>query len=122
VILSKNLHNLIDKSEIVQRLEHVDFALKTQRQIEKDFSSMGLEFNQEFTSEALDLIQITALVGAKIKDMAAVNEGQLKQLFYLIDIPENYPFSSSDEDSYYNELAIIIVRREAYKVFLRSQF
>ena len=107
---------------IQQELRSEDFVLKTQQQIAKDFSTAGIDFPKEFLSIPIKIDLLTDEVSIRLKGLETSNSSAFSQLLYQIDIPESILPDLSQSDNYHLSLAEVVVKREAYKVFLRSKF
>ncbi len=95
-----------------------EFVMKTQKQLIKDFGRVGYDLEGEFEQE-LKLNALVSIIAQVIDEIERNNAEQLMQLLYLIDLPlELFTKNGSDSES----RALSIIQREAYKVFLRSQF
>ena len=104
------------------QFENVDFVIKTQLQIQKDFASIGAQFLPNFSIVALGLDDLTLTIANKLGEIMQEDHRLLAQLFYQIDLPENDELIFENEETYLAEMASLIIRREAYKVYLRSKF
>lgn len=108
-----NNSSLISSEKLNIEFSNTEFVLKTQQQIAKDFGSCGVDFSKDFlvsnytTNEILEEIQLA------LKKVHSIEE-----LLYRIDVPEELFMHSQD----FETLSEIILRREAYKIWLRSQF
>lgn len=111
---------LISSSELTVQFNSSEFVLKTQRQIAKDFLSSGVEFPYFFTLDTLIKEQIISNLETALTEILRSND--LSQLLYQIDIPESTYVSLLNEPDFIAQLSELILRREAYKVYLRSQF
>ena len=105
-----------------QELKSQEFVLKTQRQIAKDFGTAGVDFPSDFQSFPMELNRLIGEVSIRLKELQASNSTSFSQLLYQIDIPESMLPDLAHSDDFHKNLAEIVVRREAYKVFLRSKF
>lgn len=113
---------LLSKDELQKQFGIADFVLKTQKQIAKDFASGGFSFGSTFTESELNYIEIIDLISFQLEDVLKFGESKLLQLLYQIDVPQHLFLELIKEDDFIFKLSEIIVRREAYKVYLRSQF
>ena len=98
-----------------------NFVRSTCAQIEKDFALAGIELSismdnpsalNDIKKQLIDCLDFHLFKGRV----------SLPQLCYQIDIPENWMNENNSNHEFLEELAQIIIRREAYKVFLRTQF
>ena len=108
---------LVDKA-----LQSKDFVLATQRQLIKDFASANTLFPDNFNSIPYEVNQLIIEISARLKSIENLSSSYLSQLLYRIDIPESALPDLMDSDDFYTNLAQLVLKREAYKVFLRSQF
>ena len=102
---------MLDIQQINQQLAHPDFRLQTIAQLQKDFDRAQVAVSFSF-DELLQQLEV-ALNG--------LSEQHLKQLLYLIDVPE-INWNQAEGQSYHQKLAEVILHREALKVYLRSKF
>lgn len=103
--------DLLDIQQINQQLAEPDFRLQTIAQLQKDFDRAQIVV--KFSVDDV-LVQLeAALIG--------LSDQHLKQLLYLIDIPE-IDWNQAAGQSYQQKLAEVILHREALKVYLRSKF
>ena len=109
--------------EIVdQELKSDDFVLKTQQQIAKDFSTSGVDFPSNFRLIPMKVDLLIGEISIRLKELQTSNPSGFSQLLYQIDLPESILADLSHSDDFYSGLAEIVLKREAYKVFLRSKF
>lgn len=109
--------------EIIQhQLQSTDFVLKTQRQIGKDFGTAGIDFLEDFSTNPYPIHQLLSEISIRLREVNSTNSTAFSQLLYQIDIPESMLANLSNSEDFYSSLAEIVLRREAYKVFLRSKF
>lgn len=103
--------DLLDIQQINQQLTQPDFRLQTIAQLQKDFDRAQVVVS--FTFDDI-LQQLEAALNG-------LSEQHLKQLLYLIDVPE-IDWNQAEGQSYQQKLAEVILHREALKVYLRSKF
>lgn len=113
---------LLSKEELQTNFTIPDFVLKTQRQIAKDFELSGQHFHEDFLHTELSLDAIIAQMVPLLENISRTGETKLLQLLYQIDIPQKEFLSMLNSPNFIPELARLIIRREAYKVFLRTKF
>lgn len=113
---------LMTSREIKEHFQISDFVLKTQEQIAKDFSRSGYLFCPEFSLEEKSFEEISEKVNEMLSEVMHDGEGKLLQLLYQIDLPQKEFLELLHADNLIDLLAEKIIRREAYKVFLRSKF
>jgi hypothetical protein len=94
------------------------FVLETQKQLVKDFGQHSLDLPSSFLTEA----QSKAYIESAIRDALALcvkqGESRLMALLYTIDVPQTI-FVSLNTARYLEDLAEIILKREALKVYWR---
>lgn len=112
----------LSTTELALQFQSNDFVLKTQRQIIKDFYTSGVTFDAEFESSTLLFETICDVVGEKVSEVMTFGETQFLQLLYQIDIPQGDFLTLTTDPEFISKMSELIVRREAYKVYLRSQF
>lgn len=113
---------LLDQQELLQQLEVPDFVLKTQQQIHKDFAMQGLDISETLLEEELSYSEIHTEVADALEKVLRMGEQTLLQLNYQIDIPQQQFLDAITHDGAITELADLIIRREACKVYLRTKF
>lgn len=105
-----------------QELKSEDFILKTQGQIIKDFGTAGIVFPQDFSTVPYQLNLLLSEVSIRLKDLQSSSSLSLIQLLYQIDLPESILPDLARSDDFFGNLAEVVLKREAYKVFLRNKF
>ncbi|MFZ9027693.1 MAG: hypothetical protein ACO2Z9_01695 [Crocinitomicaceae bacterium] len=113
---------MLDKKQVLEQFRIPDFVLKTQRQIHKDFSVQGLTVDDTLLEKELDYESIFLIVTDALSSVMRLGERQLLQLNYQIDIPQSQFLKAITEENPIEELSTLIIRREAYKVYLRTKF
>lgn len=109
-------------SQLETQFTDPDFVLKTQRQIAKDFGTSGIDFNSEFSANPLSYLELIDTVGEKLGELMILGETQTLQLLYQIDIPQQDFLALTTDAEFIQKMSALIVRREAYKVYLRSVY
>lgn len=99
-----------------------EFILKTQRQIVKDFYSSGIRFGAEFEIEALSYLEIIDKVGEQLSELMTSGEQPTLQLLYQIDIPQSDFLALTTDPEFISKMSELIIKREAYKVYLRARY
>lgn len=113
---------LISEKELVSLFQSSDFVLKTQKQIAKDFYTTGVNFQDNFETEIFPYEQIVESVNEKLEDILKLGESTTLQLLYQIDIPQHDFLELISDPEFIQKMSALIIRREAYKVFLRTKF
>lgn len=116
------MKHLLDQKELLTQLEIPDFVLKTQLQIHKDFSVQGLTIDDILTQKELNYSDILTIVENALDQVLRMGERHLLQLNYQVDIPQNQFLSAITGKDPVTTLAELIIRREAFKVYLRTKF
>jgi hypothetical protein len=109
-------------TELKNQFQSAEFVLKTQRQIAKDFYASGIQFTAEFEVSSLDYTSICEHVGDKVNELMKLGETQFMQLLYQIDIPQQDFLALTEDPDFIPKMSELIIKREAYKVYLRSKY
>ncbi|MEJ6776343.1 MAG: hypothetical protein QNK85_03345 [Crocinitomicaceae bacterium] len=112
----------LTKAAIKLEFKSHEFTLKTQFQIVKDFNLSGIHFNSQFSSKELEYDQIILEIESNLVKVIKFGETQLLQLLYQIDIPQSRFLSLLGNPKMLGELSELILKREAYKIYLRRRF
>ena len=113
---------LLSKEQLIAKFGVPDFVLKTQRQIAKDFMIVSFKMDPKFESEEFNYDQIKNEVACQLVEVMKLGETTLLQLLYQIDIPQSKFLNLISEVDFVQQMSDMIIRREAYKVYLRSKF
>lgn len=116
------MKHFLAQTELEQELKSVDFVLATQGQIAKDFGMSGIDFDPTFASDPLDYDALQEILEDRISRIMQLGERQLLQLLYQIDVPQQDFLALTTEANFLPQLSNLIIRREAYKVYLRRKF
>lgn len=116
------MNGLLSHTQLLSEFQQTAFVLATQRQLIKDFGTAGLNFPDSFQSQPQTLNEIIPLIAQHLKTLESINSSALFQLLYQIDLPENVVAEIHVNADFHAQLAEFILKREAYKVFLRSKF
>ncbi|MFT6500645.1 MAG: hypothetical protein ACJASQ_000754 [Crocinitomicaceae bacterium] len=109
-------------SQLETEFKSSDFVLKTQHQIAKDFGTSGIDFSSDFSANPLSYLELIDAVGEKLGELMTIGESQTLQLLYQIDIPQQDFLSLTSDPDFINKMSALIVKREAYKIYLRSVY
>ena len=112
----------MDLEIVSNELNSKEFVLKTQRQIIKDFGTVDIFFPEDFAMNPLTMEQLLSCVSVRLKELDSTSKRAFSQLLYQIDLPENLLPALSATDDFYMSLAEVVLKREAYKVFLRKKY
>ena len=113
---------ILSNADLRSHFSNIEFVLKTQRQIAKDFGTARANFPDNFLSVPVQIDQLLAEISIRLKEINSTSSSAFSQLLYQIDLPESILSSLSSSEDFYSNLAELVLKREAYKVFLRSQF
>jgi len=116
------LQVFLEKSRLLDQFQIPEFVLKTQQQISKDFAIVGATFPDHFAEEELDYPLILNEVQNQLIHVMKFGETTLLQLLYQIDLPQQDFLSLVSDSDFTEKLSDLIIRREAYKVYLRTKF
>lgn len=116
------MNGLLSHTEFLSAYQQSDFVLATQRQIIKDFATAGIDFPDNFPTVSHTQADLIALMAERIKTLESTNSTAFFQLLYQIDLPERTLTQIPVDANFHTQLAEFILKREAYKVFLRSKF
>jgi hypothetical protein len=106
-----------------QSMNSKDFVLRTQQQIAKDFRQHGFQFEADFEIDARTLSDLLETLRFKLGDIAENHGSKWLPLMYSLDISEkNYArFFSKADKNWLEDFAMIVIKREAQKVFFREK-
>lgn len=116
------MKHFLAQTELEQELKSVDFVLATLRQITKDFGMSGIDFTDSFAENPLPYDALSEILEDQLSRVMQLGERTLLQLLYQIDIPQHEFLALTTEPDFLPRLSNLIIRREAYKVFLRQKF
>lgn len=108
------MNEILSIADLHLRFKIDSFVQKTIEQLNKDLALAGLDWQFQLTDKS-EIPQIIEGLNQKFRELSVSQNQALNQLLYTIDLPED--LFTSDEN-----LAELILRREAYKVYLREKF
>lgn len=114
----------ISKNELIQQLSSEKFALQTIAQIEKDFSSCGVELKLE-AQTPINYSDLTRNLSLSLDKVIREESHLFYQLLYRIDLNEasvTNEVKSNPNRNHAEVIAEMIIEREAKKVYLRTLF
>lgn len=114
--------NFNDFPELQSSLRLVDFRFETQKQIVKDFGSVGYDFSSDLDSMDISLEEMEMGISQAIATIMEKGERQLLQLLYVIDLPEKQFLSLTTQSDFLSQITQLVIKREAYKVWLRKKY
>lgn len=108
------------KNEIREYFNSADFLIQTYGQINKDLigiSHLNIVVPDKGINNPLNNLTVQL---SPIFDQLS-ESGNLSQFIYKVDLNEN-DFQNALNQSNWDELAFLVIRREAQKVFLKKKF
>ena len=105
--------------KINESLTNFDFVEKTMAQISKDFNRCGIVFEFQLQSNSPLKEHVVNEVRNSILKLSST---ELQQFIYTIDLNENDFLKAVTMNDDYLTLAHEILKREALKVFIRSNY
>lgn len=96
-----------------------EFIENTISQLIKDFNRCGLEVEFELNTLITIKEDLTNQIASRLIRLSAT---ELQQLIYTVDLQENKFFNAVTMNDDFKTLANEILKREALKVFIRSNY
>ena len=112
----------LSKDQLLIQFESTEFILKTQIQVSKDFNQFSVDFPSSFISTSWQLEDILLIIEEKIAELLQLGEQTLLNYLYQVDIPEKQFVLLLNDNLFLPKMSEIILKREAYKVYLRSKY
>ena len=112
----------LSKEQLLTQFESTEFILKTQVQVVKDFNQFSIDFPDSFISTHWLLDDILLIIEEKLTELVKSGEQNLLNYLYQVDIPEQQFISLLNDKLFLSKLSEIVLKREAYKVYLRSKY
>lgn len=112
----------LSKKSVNEEFTSSDFVIKTQKQIIKDFGLTNVQFAPTFENTVHSYEDLIDIISEKLVEVMKTGETQLLQLLYQIDIPQNHFLELISKPELPILLSDLILRREAYKIHLRSLY
>lgn len=81
-----------------------------------------MRFGAQFEIETFSYQEIIDLISEKLSELMTLGETQTLQLLYQIDIPQQDFLALTTDPDFITKMSDLIVKREAYKVYLRSKY
>ena len=106
--------------DLVSFFDREEFVQKTVEQINKDLTGLEaseVNFNIDFEEDVLG-----QLIGQLAFVLLKMDSRNIQQFIYRVDIKESQYLHAVSKEDDFQELAFLIVRREAQKVYLRAKF
>jgi len=105
--------------KINESLSDFDFVEKTMAQISKDFNRCGLEVEFELNAILPIKEELTNQIASRLIQLSGT---ELQQFIYTVDLQENKFLNAITMNDDFKTLAGEILKREALKVFIRSNY
>jgi hypothetical protein len=105
--------------KINESLTNFDFVEKTMAQISKDFNRCGLEVDFELNAILPIKEELTNQIASRLIQLSGT---ELQQFIYTVDLQENKFLKAVTMNDDFITLANEILKREALKVFIRSNY
>jgi hypothetical protein len=105
--------------KINESLTNFDFVEKTMAQISKDFNRCGLEVDFELKAILPIKEELTNQIASRLTQLSVT---ELQQFIYTVDLQENKFLNAVTMNDDFKSLANEIIKREALKVFIRSNY
>ena len=105
--------------KINESLTNFDFVEKTMAQISKDFNRCGLEVDFELNAILPIKEELTNQIASRLTQLSVT---ELQQFIYTVDLQENKFLNAVTMNDDFKSLANEIIKREALKVFIRSNY
>lgn len=112
----------LSKDQLLNQFESVEFVLKTQIQVAKNFHLYSIDFPNSFKTISWALEEILLAIEEKLTELVKFGEQTLLNYLYQVDIPEQQFVVILNDPLFLFKLSEIILKREAYKVYLRIKF
>jgi hypothetical protein len=109
----------LNQLEFTKFLSNFDFVEKTREQIIKDFNRCGWQIELKIDSIAFAKEELTQQIAFHLSNFSTT---ELQQFIYTVDLQENKFLSAVTMNDDYQSLASEILKREALKVFIRSNY
>ena len=113
---------LLDSVQLANKLKISDFQNKTKKQLAKDFATLGIHFSVEFMEQNQSFESVITTIAIKLNEAIQMGQALFLQLIYTLDVDESLFLNALGKENALHELSELILRREAYKVFLRERF
>lgn len=110
----------LTESRFIEQFEVIDFVLKTQAQIAKDFDHSGHDVDVNLYDHTHNLLELTEIVSVMLDAVLKKGEQTTLQLLYQIDVPQGQFLALTMDPEFLKKASQLIIRREAQKVYLRS--
>lgn len=113
--------DLLKQEALSQFFNRQDFVRKTAMQLNKDLNGLS-DYRIEVENESESKSVLDFFIDFLQKALQDLNEKNvLQQFIYCVDLPEKEYIITLREDNL-NELAHLVLRREAKKVYLKMKF
>ena len=112
----------LSKSQVLDEFQSSEFILKTQQQIAKNLEQFSINFDSSFITTPLFYDELLLEVESRLAELMKTNEQRFLQYLYMVDLPEKEFLTLLNDPLFLPKISELILRREAYKVYLRTKF
>ena len=109
----------MNKLELNDFFDNKEFVENTISQLIKDFNRCGWEIDFELNALLPIKEDLTDQIASRLIRLSAT---ELQQFIYTVDVQENKFLKTVTMNDDFKTLANEILKREAFKVFIRSNF
>ena len=112
----------LSKSQVLIEFESSEFILKTQRQIAKNLALFSISVDTVFLDNILTYDSILLSLEPQLAELMKASEQQFLHYLYLVDLPEIEFLNLLNDPEFLPKISELILKREAYKVYLRAKY
>lgn len=112
----------LSSTQIIDEFQSADFVLKTQKQIAKDFTQFAVECDSDFLNNVFSYDSILLEIQERMTELMKYGEQTFLHYLYQVDIPEVEFINLLNDALFLPKMSELILKREAYKVYLRSKY
>lgn len=112
---------LLSHQQFLEHFQNADFILKTQAQIAKDFERLGYEAPEQLKTTVHSPDSLVDLVEDMLLEVVQLGESHTLQLLYIIDVPQEDFLALTTDPDFLQKASLLIIKREAQKIYLRSK-
>ena len=116
------MDSFLSKNQVVEEFQSAEFVLKTQKQIAKDFTQFAIECDTDFLTNAFSYDSILLEIQDRMAELMKYGEQTFLHYLYQVDIPEIEFINLLNDSLFLPKMSELILKREAYKVYLRSKY
>jgi len=113
----------LNGEQLRQFFDQKEFVSATVAQINKDLQGLAYaDFEYTFSTEKNHLQELSTQLKTILLELSKRQPEQLSQFIYKVDLQERKFIASLEKDLTLHDLALLIVEREALKIYLRQKF